>query len=186
MTKTVLGFTLIELLVVIAIIGTLVAVLLPQLNNFNREQALKNAAADLKSNIRKTQNNAASGLNCNSNGLAATKWTLTFIQGASTYSIIATCSDLGNSLVSTSYSFPAGITIGGIKLGTCQIIDPDPPVPPSKTSLIFNNISSAINFTTTNIDCPISPSTNSMTLILQDINSNTTKNVVIEKGGNVY
>lgn len=171
------GFTLIELLVVIAIIGTLVTILLPQLNNFNRDQVLKNATADLRSNIKKTQNNASSGLNCNDAGVAATKWTIDFTNGASGYTITPTCSS--GSSPPHSEQFPSGIKIRGINLGDCSLGNSQ------QVSVIFNNISSAIDFTTTDLGCPIL-GTNKISIFLDNTNAVGGTTVVIEKGGTVY
>lgn len=55
------GFTLIELLIVVAIIGILSTVVLANYNNFGARQSVKNAAAQLKSELRKYQNFAISG-----------------------------------------------------------------------------------------------------------------------------
>ncbi|MDO8570482.1 MAG: type II secretion system protein [Candidatus Daviesbacteria bacterium] len=177
------GFTLIELLVVIAIIGTLVAVLLPQLSNFNREQVLKNSASDLRSNIRKTQNNASSGLNCNSDGLSTSKWTIKFTKFSSDYIITATCSD--GSQIPVSYFLPAGITISRIQLDSCILGNFSPRIP-GVAKVIFSNISSAISYDVDgSLGCmPIN--NKALTTTLKDENTNTTKDVVIEKGGNVY
>jgi len=49
------GFTLIELLIVMAIIGILSTIILANYNNFGARQEVKNAAAELKSNLRKYQ-----------------------------------------------------------------------------------------------------------------------------------
>lgn len=171
------GFTLIELLVVIAIIGTLVAVLLPQLSNFNRGQTLKNAAADLQSNIRKTQNNASSGLNCNSNFKdTASGWKIDFVQGGASYNVSAICSG-GNVGISTAQPFPSGITISQINVGTLDC---------SPVSAVFSNISSVINFEKP-ATCAVPVNTNSMSIFLNDTNAiGIGSTVVIEKGGAVY
>lgn len=173
------GFTLIELLVVIAIIGTLIAVLLPQLGRFNGEQTLKNAAADLRSNIKKTQNNAGSGLNCNAAGLAAKEWTINFAEENNTsYNIAATCSD-GSAGTSATYPFPSGVVISQIDIGeTLEDCSP--------ASVIFNNISSAISFRTTDSGCPVASNTNKMSIFLENSNLGIGTTVVIEKGGTVY
>ena len=55
------GFTLIELLVVMAIIGILSTIVLANYNNFGARQEVKNAAAELKSNLRKYQTYALAG-----------------------------------------------------------------------------------------------------------------------------
>src|SRR3990167_302345 len=55
------GFTLIELLVVLVVIGILATVVLANYNNFGKNQQVKNAAAELKSNLRKYQTLAISG-----------------------------------------------------------------------------------------------------------------------------
>lgn len=58
------GFTLIEILITIAIISLGAAVAIPNLNNFNQNQGLTNAAADIKNLIKKAQSNAQAGITC--------------------------------------------------------------------------------------------------------------------------
>lgn len=171
------AFTLIELLVVIAIIGTLIAVVLPQLNLFNRDQVLKNAAANLQSSIRKTQNNASSGLNCNGAGLAAKEWTINFAKDANSYTIAATCSD-DNVGIGTTQQFPAGITISDIQFGTSTTSC-------NQASVMFKNISSAISFATTDVGCSSLVGGSKTSIYLSNtVGTGTT--VVVEKGGSVY
>jgi len=55
------GFSLVELLVVLAIMGILATIGLARYNNFNARQQVKNAALELKSNLRKYQTYAISG-----------------------------------------------------------------------------------------------------------------------------
>jgi len=55
------GFTLIELLIVVAIIGILSTIVLANYNSFGTRQQVKNAAGQLKSELRKYQNLAISG-----------------------------------------------------------------------------------------------------------------------------
>ena len=55
------GFTLIELLVVLAIIGILATIILANYNDFGARQEVRNAAAELKTNLRKYQIFAISG-----------------------------------------------------------------------------------------------------------------------------
>ncbi|HEX7456535.1 MAG TPA: type II secretion system protein [Candidatus Nanoarchaeia archaeon] len=55
------GFTLVELLVVLAIIGILSTIILANYRNFGRNQDVRNAASELKTELRKYQNFAISG-----------------------------------------------------------------------------------------------------------------------------
>ncbi len=55
------GFTLIELLVVVAIIGILTTISVASFNSFSRNQTVKIAAADLKSDIRLAKTYSSSG-----------------------------------------------------------------------------------------------------------------------------
>jgi len=55
------GFTLIELLVVVAIIGILTSIAVTSFNSFSRNQTVKIAAADLKSQVRLSKTNSSSG-----------------------------------------------------------------------------------------------------------------------------
>lgn len=175
MTKSALGFTLVELLVVIAIIGTLLVVLLPQLNRFNNEQVLKNTAAELRSNIKKTQNNASSGLNCNNTGAAASQWKINFTKNAGIYAISATCAK-GEPSTSRSELFPSGIKINDIQIDDVSY---------TSASIIFDNISSAINFTKESGS--LLPNADTIKIFLKDSNVvGIGSTVVLEKGGTVY
>lgn len=55
------GFTLIELLVVIAIIGILTSIAVSSYNTFNRNQTVRIAALDLKSDLRLAKTDASAG-----------------------------------------------------------------------------------------------------------------------------
>ena len=187
------GFTLIELMVVIAIIGIMIAVLLPQLNRYSREQMLKNAAADLLSNIRKTQNNASSGVNCNEAGtlpaLPAKEWTMRFDTDENSdvnksYRITATCENDVIGIPTIKY-LPPGITISDIEIGTktnniLSNIQSCSPV-----SAVFSNISSAVNFSADSA-CEFPSTANIIRVFLNDAGIGIGTTVVIEKGGSVY
>ncbi len=55
------GFTLVELIVVLAVIGILATIMLANYNDFGARQEVRNAAEELKSNLRKYQTFAISG-----------------------------------------------------------------------------------------------------------------------------
>jgi len=55
------GFTLVELLVVLAIISILTFITLGSFNNFQSRQEVRNAATEIKAELRKYQNYAISG-----------------------------------------------------------------------------------------------------------------------------
>lgn len=92
------GFTLAELLIVIIIIVSLTAFMLPKLSLFNRSQSLENEASKLQSALRVAQNNAASGIKCNSTTVAS-DWYIRFASNNS-YFLESTCS--GSSVVPTA------------------------------------------------------------------------------------
>jgi prepilin-type N-terminal cleavage/methylation domain-containing protein len=111
------GFTLIELLVVISIIGILTAITIPQLTAFNRRQILKNAAAEVKNNLRFAQNKAfAAEVDTNicnvPNAQALRGWYFS-VDSTTSYSISGLCAnpDTGLTFGTRSFQLPQGLTI---------------------------------------------------------------------------
>jgi len=179
------GFTLLELLVVMAIMVGLMIVVIPQFNSFQRSQNLKNTALELQTNLRKAQNNAASGVKCNSTTSAAS-WNIEFPNSTS-YQLETVCSDLTVSPAPPSaYSLPSGISVDSITLDSCSDInlievEADPRV-------IFSNISGAVGFSVDpSVGCPVSEtSTKQMIITLMLDYDLSFVDVIIEKGGSIY
>lgn len=176
------GFTLIELLVVIAIMATLVVVLLPQLNKFNRSQTLQTAAAKLQSDFRAAQNNASSGVECRPS-VKASDWHL-LVVNSSGYKVEPTCTGA----TPITHALPTGVKIYSVKLNTCsEITATGNGSNLANFGVIYKNISAGVTFQSADLGCPISSATNQLILklILDDDVSKYMK-VIVEKGGSVY
>lgn len=181
------GFTLVELLVTIAIIGGLIIVLLPQINTFQRRQILGDSVAGLQSTLRSAQNNASSGVKCDSSGKVVKFWKVGF--GTSSYTVESKCED-GSTGTTKTYRLPEGISVEGATLftnsSTCGIS-------PSEAQVIFDNISANVGLISQDSGCPVSSNTAKMAVRLKEVNSCVTEvnscvtmEVIIEKGGNIY
>lgn len=107
------GFTLIELIVVVVIIITLTGFGIAGYNNFNQRQTLKQAAEEVKSNLRDAQNRALSGekgsdlITCGANDVL--NYWLFSITGATTYTISGSCGALV--FGSKSFTLSTGLTL---------------------------------------------------------------------------
>lgn len=188
------GFTLIELLVVVAIIGTLVGLLLPQFQNYNKTQMLQNAASQFLSNLRTVQNNAIAGVEC-SPGLKALGWYLRVVDSTH-YQVTSTCADSPISGTGTTYTLPAGVQFCKVYLldkdnESCPDL-PDSPddvicETPDDFAALFSNIKGEVTLQSGDTDCPVSSSRVKMKFLL-NLQSDTSKtaNVIIEKGGSIY
>lgn len=176
------GFTLIELLVVIAIMGSLIVILLPQLNNFYRQQVLRDAASALQSVLKTAQNNASSGVKCNSVGASAKFWKISFGADKKSYMLQSEC-DSGGVGVTRNYQLPQGVTIKEVRLDSCTAS-----ISPNDAQIEFANISANINFKSTDTGCPITFNTGKMKikLQLQETSLQATIEVVVDKGGSIY
>ncbi|MBI4037374.1 type II secretion system protein [Candidatus Daviesbacteria bacterium] len=182
------GFTLIELLIVIAIMATLAVAILPQLNRYNQNQALQIEALRLQTALRAAQNNAGSGLKCNS-GAKNTNWYLSFVSlSNNTYTLRATCAD--NSMTTyVSYTIPPGVKLSTISAGGCSI-----PINGlasgflAAISIMFNNISADVTFNVAYYSgCPSFTNADKLVITLtQADNAENLKKVVVKKGGSIY
>lgn len=109
------GFTLIELLVVMAVIGILSAIMLANYNNFGERQEVKNAASELKSELRKYQTYAIAGQknpnpsqpDCNGSSHSVDFYTVVFDASVSppTYTVSLSC-DSGGVIVPIASTVP--------------------------------------------------------------------------------
>ncbi|MFH0937297.1 MAG: type II secretion system protein [Candidatus Daviesbacteria bacterium] len=165
------GFTLIELMVTISILGVLMVIVLPRIGSYQSQQTLKDAAAQLQTNLRRAQNNAASGVKCSDS--PATNWILEVVDETK-YQMKPTCS----SPVTTPLPLPSNVTISKINIDGC----------PNGSSLngmgvAFNNISASVNFQVGNSGC-LPLGANKMVFTLTS--NSKYIDVTIEKGGNIY
>jgi prepilin-type N-terminal cleavage/methylation domain-containing protein len=97
------GFTLIELLVVLAIIGILATIILANYTDFGARQEVRNAAAELKTNLRKYQTfgfsshknptNLPDGVGCNYDGRQLDHYEIT-VSSPATYDVNIVCHEL--------------------------------------------------------------------------------------------
>lgn len=101
------GFTLIELLLAVSFIGILTAIGLASYNNYNQTQILKQAASDLKSNLRLAQNRAIAGEKPTGCGVLD-GYQVSFT--AANYTVQALCSGSPLGTVST-FNLPAGVSL---------------------------------------------------------------------------
>lgn len=184
------GFTLIEMIIVIALMAGFIAVALPKMNSFNKEQFLPQAADALQEAIRVAQSNATSGVKCSSE--ASTAWYFEFKSnpGPSPYSYVigSTCS----SLTPTPLPSPISSSVNVVLVD----IDGCSPVPSnfSGMGVKFQNISGEVSFNQGLSGACIVNQTDDqlanakkMTITLQ-LGSDASKQakIVVEKGGAVY
>ncbi len=144
------GFTLIELLVVIVIIGILATILLASYNDFGARQEVRDAAEDLKSNLRKYQTFAISGQKnptnlldgsgCNDDDKTLDNYTVEIDESATppNYWPTINCHLNSDPTVTTNVvmqpvNFPEGITI-----------TVNPPCP--NIQIIFNPLNQGVQF----------------------------------------
>lgn len=106
------GFTLIELLVVIGIIAVLAAIALPSLRGYARRQTVKNAAVELKSNLRLAQNRSLTGEKTCETNAYLTGWIVSIPENAgSSYTIYGRCSSgTTQNFSSRTFNFPSDVT----------------------------------------------------------------------------
>lgn len=167
-----LGFTLLELLVVIAVISLVILVVIPNVRNLRDEINLKNAVAELQTNLRSTQNNAATGALCQSNNMPAVDWHMEVIDPAN-YKIEPTCLNAA-SLPSKNYDLSAYQVVFDTING-CESVDG------SKVS--FNNISQSASLIPPE-GCSASGQIN---IVLRSNNSNIDPvTLIVEEGGRIY
>lgn len=103
------GLTLIELMISITIFGILVGLGMASYNEFNRSQTLKQAALNLKSNLREAQNKALSGEKPTTGCTVLDGFEVRFTAG--NYTILAKCSPGPTYGAATTLSLPSGVQI---------------------------------------------------------------------------
>jgi len=99
------GFTIIELLITISILGLLLTIGLVYYQDFNRRQAVVQAAKELKNNLRLAQSMALSGEKPTGCSGTLEGYRVDFV--VDSYSLSAICD--GAPIEPKSYSFMAGI-----------------------------------------------------------------------------
>lgn len=177
------GFTLLELLVVISIMAVLTIIAVPSFNEYSRNQKLNDAASQLQSILRQTQNNAQTGTVCNTLGEAhrATYWrvNLSKVPPVNKYYSMDPICEIG-AIASQQINLPEGVIISDLILDTCS---------PDEIQVQFSNINSEISF----FDPSFSPLvagcpdlTNYSLEITLSLPGSQSKIVKIEKGGGIY
>lgn len=159
------GFSLIELLVVMLIMGVLLTIGLTSYNNYAKSQMVRNAALELKNDLRFAQNQALSGVkyeSCGSNPMVG--WYVRLVVGASNYTINVRCSGT-TGIIKKTVKLPDGVTVKSISAGQDIMFKPlsgvvftsnanvDSPTPvPGVTSVYVDLTSGSIDFRVTVID----------------------------------
>lgn len=123
------GYSLIELLIVISIFGITVSLVTASYLTFERNQRFKNAALQIKSDIRYAQNKAVAGDKSLSGCLASSTtllgWYVNIVKDASSYSLYSDCRDAtGTEVVAQlngkSLTLPVGVTICSVQVGSAE------------------------------------------------------------------
>lgn len=180
------GFTLIEMIIVIALIAGFIAVALPRMNNFNKEQFLPQAADALQEAIRVAQSSATSGVKCSSE--VSTAWYFEFKSnpGPSSYSYVigSTCSLLTPTPVPSPIS--SSVNVVSVDIQGCSLITSNF----GGVGVIFQNISGGVSFLqgfTNNCSAVQLDKAPKMTITLQ-LGNDASKQakIVVERGGAIY
>lgn len=170
------GFTIVEFLVVFAITAVIIGFAIPALNNFNRTQLLKTAAAELKTNLRQAQSKAISGEKaCNLSNDQSSEylmgWYVAFDTTLLTYTIAHRCIMVTNGLPDPSIYSSKTYALKGV---ASLLIEPS-----DVSYLLFKPVTNGVSFYS---DDPLFPanllgSVDSVTLTLSnlDMNSYTVK-----------
>lgn len=174
------GFTLIELLVVVAIMGVL-GVITVGYGNFGENQKLNIATADIQSLLKLAQTNAATRVNCTSDGGGnGAIWWVEFAMGRKT---VTTFCDNDMTTPSTTqavntYTLDSSLEISAISGGSSACSSG---FPNNEVRIYFEPLYATVSF----VDCQ-----NSHYLLITVKNNKTTdtansKQVKIDKGGSI-
>ncbi len=188
------GFTLIELLVVIAVIAIVGTFAIANFRSFGEDKELENAALDIQSQVRTAQANASSGLKCENT--TALQWRNDFYRQSDGYKIRLSCINDGTfTPKSPRYLvLPANIIIENIVVDGSSNSLPnlftENPWGGSYATTVFNTPFAEISFRC-NINYPTSGCSGGVpdgkvTIQLKNTKTNSTKQVIIDKGGRIY
>ncbi|OGE71885.1 hypothetical protein A2617_00640 [Candidatus Daviesbacteria bacterium RIFOXYD1_FULL_41_10] len=178
------GFTLIELLVVVGIIIAMMGVLIPQIDSFQKRQALKNAAEELSANLKTAQNRALSGVKCNLNS-SALSWSIKFIDETS-YQLETDCNDeavSGTPYPVLTYSFPDSIAVKEFAVWDTLGYEAPACANDNELKVSFSNISGKIAFDERSGTCGLDSAGKVSIVLSQDDSSAAEVRVTIERGG---
>ncbi len=111
------GFTLIELMVVVGILALISGIMIPSFSNYTRNQSLKQAQENFKSDLRSIQNRALTGTGSDKTygttpPLPALYWAISYTAGAGSYSVYLTHrNDCSTPVIeSQTFNLPSNIT----------------------------------------------------------------------------
>jgi len=168
------GFTLIELLVVIAIMAIVGVFTLANYKSFGEDQNLKNAVLDIQSQLRTAQTNATTNVKCNT--LFGATWQVKFTDTKTTN---LNCQEPQPPLLVPKKTLTLGTNIA------IQSVSGTGSSCPSALSFTINfaPVSGKISIKDNTRDYP---NCTLLTITLKNTKTNSTKALVIEKGGRIY
>ncbi|AHB40386.1 MAG: hypothetical protein ACD_25C00092G0002 [uncultured bacterium] len=112
------GFTLVELMIVVGILAVVSGIMIPSFSGYTRNQTLKQAQENLKSDLRSAQNRALTGTGADTliNGNPALYWAVLYsdVAGSNgTYSFYLTASNscTVNATLQQTVTLSSGISI---------------------------------------------------------------------------
>lgn len=123
------GFTLIELMVVVSILAIVSGIMIPSFSTYTRNQTLKQAQENFKSDLRSIQNRALTGASSDVTlgGNLVKYWGVNFVANSSTYTSLiassAACAGGTTQLVQT-FSLPATVSFSSTS-GGCYLFSMD-------------------------------------------------------------
>lgn len=165
------GFTLIELLVVIAIIAVIGVYTLANFRSFGEDQNLKNAVLEIQSQLRTAQTNATANVVCNTQYGAT--WKVAYIN---TTTINLNCLESATSFTKKTLKLDEKDpnlliqSVSGTPPLSCPTALP--------FTISFDPLTGKIGFG--------DPRCTSLSIILQNSKTGTTKSFTIEQGGRIY
>ncbi|MEX0621599.1 MAG: prepilin-type N-terminal cleavage/methylation domain-containing protein [Candidatus Woykebacteria bacterium] len=180
------GFTLIELLIVIALIGILATVILANYNSFGARQEVKNAAEELKSELRKYQTFAISGQKNPTQSVGCLSSTLDsysiIIDSTPHINVDLNCTD-PNSVVPITNEFPwpstSQVTVSEVGIYNASV--------PSFTSCASVNIVFRPTNQGVTLECSGVPTTEDIYLrVVSPTASGLIYNLIVTSAGEIY